>query len=302
MNLKRLFKKSNIVRSIYKKFIILLSKISPLFASKVKYLISFGKKLNLEDPQTFNEKLMWIKLNEDDNFKAKCTDKYEVRNYVENLGLKNILNELYFVYDRVEDINFDELPNSFVLKGTHGCGCNIICSDKSKLDKTDAIIKLKKWMQTDYSLLSAEPHYAKIKPRIVAEKFLGEQGGLPPIDYKIHCFNGKPKLIEVVLDRSINETKLIFLDMDWNILPYNKHSLNFKGNIKKPERFNEMIEISKKLSNEFTYVRVDLYYYLNYIFFGELTFTPCACCHTHLFENADYEIGELLDLKKDGKF
>lgn len=302
MFLKNKLKKNHFIIFTYKKLMALLSKISPIIASKVKYFLSFGKRLDLNNPKTFNEKLMWIKIFEDDTIKAMCTDKYEVRNFVRDLGLEYILNELYFVYDSVDDINFDKLPNSFVLKGTHGCGCNIICSDKNTLDKEDAIRKLKKWMRTDYSLVSAEPHYSKITPRIIAEKFLGVEGGISPIDYKIHCFHGEPKLIEVVLDRAINQTKLIFLDMDWNVLPYNNNSVNLNIDIQKPEKINEMLDISRKLSGQFTYVRVDLYYYLEKIYFGELTFTPSACCHTHLFTEADYEIGELLDLNKIKQF
>lgn len=297
MNFKKVLKNS-FIHQMYKKLIIILSKYSPILASKVKYFVSFGKRLDLNNPKTFNEKLMWLKLFEDDTIKAMCADKYEVRNFVSSLGLGDILNELYFVYESVDEIDFDKLPNSFVIKCTHGCGCNIICSDKSKLNKEDAVRKLDKWMKTDYSLLSAEPHYAKIKPRIIVEKFLGEEGGLSPIDYKIHCFHGEPKLIEVVLDRAINQTKFIFLDLNWNVLPYNRHSVNLKTQIEKPDKLDEMLDIARKLSSNFTYVRVDLYYYNGKIYFGELTFTPSACCHTHLFKDADYEIGKLLDLSK----
>lgn len=214
MKVKEVLKRSSIIKALYKNFIKFLSKMSPMVASKVKYFISFGKRLNIEDPETFNEKLMWIKLFEEDSIKAMYTDKYEVRKYVKNQGLEEILIDLYSVYDKVEDIKFDRLPNSFVLKCTHGCGCNVFCPDKSKLDEKEVTTKLKKWMATDYSLLSAEPHYSKIKPRIVAEKYIGTENGIFPIDYKIHCFHGEPQLIEVVLDRTYNEKKLIFLDKD----------------------------------------------------------------------------------------
>ncbi|WP_050069922.1 ATP-grasp fold amidoligase family protein [Anaerosalibacter massiliensis] len=301
MKFKEKLKKSSLVKSSYKNSIKILSRISPKAASKFKYFISFGKKLDLQNPKTFNEKLMWIKIFEDDSIKSMCTDKYEVRNYIKSLDLEDILVDLYSVYDKVEDIKFDELPKSFVLKCTHGCGCNIVCPDKNKFNKEDAVVKLKKWMKTNYSLASAEPHYAKITPRIIVERFLGTEEGILPIDYKIHCFHGEPQMVEVVLDRTINEKKFILLDNNWNVMPYNKDSLNFHGSIKKPKRIDEMFEIARKLSNKFTYVRVDLYYYDDKIYFGELTFTPCACCDTDILTDSDYEIGKLLDLKKSFK-
>lgn len=273
-------------------------KTSPTFASKVIYYKTFRKKLDLKDPKTFNEKLMWLKLFEDDSLKTKCTDKYLVRDYITDLGYSSILIDLYKVYDCVDDINFDELPNRFVMKCTHGSGFNIICSNKEQLNQKETIVRLKKWMKSDFSLSNAEPHYSKIKPRIIVERFLGASDRKLPIDYKIHCFHGKPEIIELVLNRGTDEKKYILMNLDWNILPYNEQSAHYQGEIQKPKKLDQMLEIAKKLSSVFTYVRVDLYYYENEIFFGELTFTPDACLFTDLFYDAEYRIGELLDLTK----
>lgn len=297
MNIKRTLKKVPLVESLYRTCFSILAKTSPITASRVKYYISFGKKLNLENPGSFNEKLMWLKLFEDDSKKAVCADKFMVREYVENLGLSDILIDLYSVYDKLEDIKLDELPMSFVLKYTNGSGCNIICSDKNKLDEEEVISKIKEWMNIDYSLISAEPHYSKIVPRIIVERFLCTEEGVSPIDYKIHCFHGEPQVIEVVLDRGINERKHIMFNNAWDILPYTEDSCNFISKIKRPDKIDEMLEIARRLSSEFTYVRVDLYYYEDKIYFGELTFTPAGCVDTDLLTNADYEMGKLLDLK-----
>lgn len=252
-----LLDREQFTRRIYKSFRKTLTSISPLIASKVLFRISIGEKLDLKNPKLFDEKLMWLKLNEDDLLKTKGADKYQVREYVAEKGYQDILNKLYFVYEEVEDINFDLLPNSFVLKCTHGVACHIICSDKTKLDRKKAINKLSQWLETDYSLMSAEPHYKNIKPRIIAEKYLGNKKGLVPVDYKIHCFNGNPKIIEVVVDRTTGNPKFLFLDLNWNLLPYNEDSNNYKDNIRQPKKISEMLDISKKLSEDFTYVSLN---------------------------------------------
>ena len=278
-------------------FFSIIVKLSPVFASKIIYYQKFGKRLKLSNPTTFNEKLMWLKLYEDDSLKTICADKYLVRDYVRKAGYSQTLIDLYKVYERVEDIDFQELPNRFVMKCTHGSGFNIICTRKEKLDQEKVILQLKEWMATDYSLIRCEPHYSKIKPKIIVERFLGQEtNGKLPIDYKIHCFHGQPKIFDVVLDRGTEEKKHIMLNSEWEIMPYTEDSVNFKGEIKKPEKLDDMLVMARELSKEFTYVRVDFYYYNDEIYFGELTFTPAACVDTDYSEGVDYEMGELLDL------
>lgn len=284
------------IKSVLRKFFSLLVKASPKLSSKLIYYTKFRQKLDLKNPITFNEKLMWLKFNEKDDLKVICTDKYLVRKYIRNLGYDNLLNDVLQVYEKIDDINFKELPNQFVMKCTHGSGYNIICKSKEKLDWHKTILLLSKWMKTDFSLFNAEPHYSKIKPRIIVERFLEGEKGQIPVDYKLHCFHGEPKFIEVIEDR---ETKpsIIMLNCDWEILPYTANILHRKEKPKKPEKLSEMLLVAGTLSKEFSYVRVDLYYTDN-IYFGELTFTPVACLDTVISREADYQIGNLLDLSK----
>ncbi len=269
----------------------------PVFASKVLYFRTFRKRLNLKNPKTFNEKLMWLKLYEDYRLKTKYADKYLVRDYISRLGYSNILIDLYKVYESVEEINFKELPKRFVMKCTHGSGFNIICQNKDELDLEKTKVQLKKWMETDYGLLFCEPHYSQIKPRIIVEKFLDDEFNSElPIDYMIHCFHGVPQVIEVGVYLGNNEKTYSTFNCSWDILPYFKDSLTDSEVIRRPTNLEEILEISKELSKDFTYVRVDLYYCHNKIYFGELTFTPAGCVDKDFFDYADYKMGELLDL------
>lgn len=269
----------------------------PVIVSKYIFYKTFKIRLNLKNPSTFNEKLMWLKLNEDDSLKSKCADKYLVRDYIKQLGYSDRLIELYKVYESVEEIDFEELPNSFVMKCTHGSGFNIICTNKEKLNKDHTVIKLKKWMKTDYGLRAAELHYSKMKPRIIVERFLEDEvTSKRPIDYMIHCFHGEPKVIELGLNKENSNKKEILFNCDWEILPYNEASSNYKKTFPKPDRLDEMLDIARGLSKRFTYVRVDLYYCNKEIYFGELTFTPAACLDRDFINDADYQMGKLLDL------
>lgn len=245
---------------------------------------------------------MWLKLNEENKLKTQCADKYLVRDYINDLGYAHLLNELYHVYEKVEDINFEQLPDSFVMKCTHGSSYNIICPRQDHLDLEQTKAQLKKWMNIDFSLLWCEPQYANIKPRIVVERFLnGEREGVPPIDYKIHCMHGEPHFIEVIINRGSSERKNIVLNTSWEILPFNEVGKNAQEILKKPEKLDEMLEIAGELSQDFTYVRVDLYYSQKRIFFGELTFTPSACLETDYFEEAFEQMGKYINLELANK-
>lgn len=269
----------------------------PVSASKFLYYMTFKKRLNLKSPATFNEKLMWLKLYEDDSLKIKCADKYLVRNYISKMGYSQLLIDLYDVYEHVDEIDFRKLPNSFVMKCSHGSGFNIICPDKEKIDEKKVKSQLKKWMETDYGIQYCEPHYSSIKPRITVERFLDDEvDGQLPIDYMIHCFHGKPQVIEVGVDLGKLGKKYSTYNCDWNLLPYYKDSEMSDGIINPPKKLNQMLEIAKSLSKAFTYVRVDLYYCRDKIYFGELTFTPGACLEREFIRDGEYRMGELLDL------
>lgn len=279
----------------------IFARMSPVLASQVIFFKTFNRKLNLKNPKTFNEKLMWLKLFEDDTIKTKLTDKFLVRNYLKDIDYSNLLVELYGVYEQVKEIDFDSLPNSFVLKCTHASGYNIICPNKNQLNLENTKKQITRWMNTDFSVFNVEPHYSKIKPRIIIEKYIDVTDESIPIDFKFHCFHGVPKVIEVVLNRWSEVKKDIMYDCEWNILPYNTDSVNFKGKLDKPKRLYEMIEIAKNLSKEFTYVRVDLYYCKEVIYFGEFTFTPAACLDTDFIGDSELMMGNLIDLTVSNK-
>lgn len=263
---------------IGKRILELLTKINPKLSNSILYIMRTHEIPHYKNPKNFNDETSVLKMYKYPNNELviKCTDKYEVRKYIEELGYSNILNELYGVYSNPEEIDFNKLPNKFALKCTHGCAYNIICSNKKNLNIIVAKEKLNKFMRERYGLATTELHYLKIKPRIICEKYLCDKNGKMPIDYKVYCFNGKAKCILVCSERD-TELKLNMFDLSWNELPYIKEKYTNKKNILKPQKLEKMIKISEDLSKPFPFVRVDLYNDNGKIIFGELTFTP-ACC------------------------
>ena len=273
-----------------------LVKISPIMASKFLYWRTFKRRLNLENPQTFNEKLMWLKLFEDIEFKAKFTDKVEARNYLTSSGYTHLLVPIISIFDRVEDIIFEQLPRKFVLRCTHGSGYQIVCSDKREFDYRKTRQQLAEWMATDYSLNYAELHYAKIQPRIIIEHFIERSPSNEASDYKFHCFHGEPKIIEHTIKSSPSEEQTIMLTSNWQNTHYIEKKLADTKLIQKPKQLDELLKIAKKLSKPFTYVRVDLTVVDETIYFDEFQFTPGACLENKIHEQADRELGHWLQL------
>jgi hypothetical protein len=298
MSIINRLKDNNLIRNVYfkvnKYFIAILCGVSPVIASKYLYKRTTGKKLNLKNPKDFNEKLQWLKLYWNDPLIVQCADKYEVREYVKSIGCYELLNELYAVYNNTKEIDWDKLPGSFAMKCTHGCGCNIICADKDKLDKKETLKQLNKWLKTKYGRLAAESHYDKIQPRIICEKYIGENTTLP-IDYKIFCFNGKPELVLVCTDRATGY-KRFFLDLNWKPLDLtnDSYSLNFIPD--KPTCLENMLIYAEKLSRPFPFVRVDFYDYNGSPILGEMTFTPVGCMATYFTEASLQHLGNMVNL------
>lgn len=233
-----------------------------------------GREVDLKNPTKYNDKLQWLKLFWRDPLATKCADKYEVREYVKGKIGEKYLNELYGVYESVDEIDLNKLPKSFVLKGTHGSGFNIICRDKNYIDWDKAKRKMKYWLNTNYYLLNREWVYKDIKPRIICEKYIEQDDSEELRDYRFFCFNGIPKFITVdisITDKS--KTRRNLYNLDWKLMDeeitYPKE-LNFE--IPKPQKLDEMIELSKKLSSPFPHARVDFYYIKDKIIFGEITF------------------------------
>ncbi|EMB36018.1 glycosyl transferase [Treponema denticola] len=261
-----------------------LSVVSPVYASKRLYKRALGKKLNLKNPQTLNEKCMWLKLNTYYNnpLITECCDKYLVRNYVKRMGYSEILNDLIGVWNNPDEIDFNSLPDKFVLKCNHGCGYNIICTDKNTLNIQKTKKQLKKWLREDFWKLYAETQYKFIKKRIICEKYIETKDSPLPIDYKFFCENGKFKTLQIITDRETDIT-LYYFDEALNYRPdyYSLDEVDVVniGHPKLPSNIKDMIKIAEHLSSPFPFVKVDLYNADGKILFSELTFIPYGGIH-----------------------
>lgn len=276
-----------------------MSVVSPVMVSKIRYKNIFGRKLDLHNPKTFNEKLMWIKLNQyaSDSLVSQCSDKYAVREYVEKCGLGETLNGLIGVWDKVEDIEWEKLPNRFAIKCNHGCGYNLICQDKLKFDIPEAAEQLRKWMKDDFWKEYAEVHYKKIPKKIICEEYLEGKGNALPVDFKIYCFNGKPVYIGNFIERDIVTDKILrgYFDLEWNPSPVFRYEMQTEL-FERPKQLEKMLEYAEILAKPFPFVRVDFYEVDGKIYFGELTFTPTGCLATYYTDKAQMELGELLNV------
>lgn len=286
-------KESEIALKLYNGVRSVITRFSPELTSKITYRVSWKKKLDLHDPKDFNQKIMWLKLKKYGNnpVVTQCVDKYGVREYVENHGCADTLNELIGVWDNIDDIPWDELPNKFALKLTHSCGSNLICKDKSNLNIEEAKKQLRKWYNEDYYLICAEIQYKNVPKRIICEKFI-ESFASAPTDYKFYCYYGKPEMVLVVADRG-EHTRKHFYDMDWNFISSRGETGEL---IEKPNSFDEMINCCYKLASEFPFVRMDFYEVDGRAMFGEMTFTPAGGIGKSYSPEVYKKLGDLLDL------
>lgn len=273
----------------------LLIRTSPVLASRYIFYLVRRRRLNLRNPKTLSEKLIWIKHYWRDPRLVDCTDKHGVRNYVARRGHAEILNELYGVYEDPADIPWDTLPDRFALKCTHGCGCNIICADKSRLDRDAARAKLSRWLRTDYAMFMAEMHYRKIKPRIVCERFVGTETGRFPVDYKILCFNGKARVHMICTGRD-TKVRFTFRDLDWKVMDIASESHPPIRDQEKPAGLPRMVELAESLADGIPFVRVDFYDHEGRIVFGEMTFTPAGGFVAYFNDRGDRLMGPWLEL------
>ncbi len=258
---------------IYRKTCYLFGRLIPDRAYlKMMYQVNMGKKLNLKNPVTFNEKLNWLKLYDRKDIYTKMADKYEVREIISQKLGEEYLIPLLGVWDHVEDIDFSQMPDQFVLKCTHDSQSVVICKDKSKFDEKAAIKKLSDAMKNNYYRYNREWVYKNIKPRVIAEKYMEDSIDGELIDYKFFCFDGVPKAMYVATDRGIGETKFDYFDVNFNHLNLIQHYPNATKPIRKPMNFDRMLELSAVLSKDIPHVRVDFYEVDGRLYFGELTF------------------------------
>ena len=256
------------------------------------------RKLIIDRPKTFNEKIQWLKLYDTTPIKTYLSDKYLVRKWVKDKIGEEYLIPLLGIYDQIEDINFEELPQDFVIKCNHGSNYNIIVKEKTQFNFTDAKLKIDKWMNEDYAFKNGlELQYKDIQHKIIIEKYMDDGTG-DLRDYKFHCFDGKPKFIWIDSDRHTNHSRNLY-DLKWNQLPYmiNTHYFPFPSP-NKPKLLNKMIEISSILSEGFVYARVDLYIIDEKIYFGEITFTSSSGTEEIIPKKFESKLASFIKLPK----
>ena len=268
------------------------------FLKKVfpKYM---GYPLDLENPKTFSEKLQWLKVNYRNPIQTVMVDKHEAKHFIaERVGSQYIIPTLA-VWDSVEDIDFDALPNQFVLKSTHDSGGIVICKDKSSFDFEAAKAKLSASLKRDYSKIAREWPYQNVLRRIIAEEYISELGNDDLLDYKMYSFHGEPKLTVVCSNRfSKTGTRMNFYDINWEPMGIHfGHYPPLPTEFPKPATYEEMKRLTAELSKDCPFLRVDFYEIKGRLYIGELTFFPGAGFEKFRPMTKDYELGEWLHLE-----
>ncbi len=266
---------------------------------KLKYYTKIGKKLNIQNPKTFNEKLQWLKLYDRNTRYTEMVDKYDAKNYVSNIIGEDYVVPTIGIYKNFDDINFNDLPNQFVIKCTHDSGGLVICKDKRTLNQVIIRKKINKSLKKNYYYSGREWPYKDVKPRIIIEKYMEDKKEKEIRDYKFFCFNGEPKIMYVSDNSHTDNQHSCFFDMNYKKINIKRKDYQeFKETPKKPINFEKMIDFSKILSNGIPHVRVDWYEINGKLYFGELTFYTCSGFIPFENEKWDYEIGEMLKLPK----
>lgn len=268
---------------------------------KLQYKYITHHKLNLDKPVRYTEKLQYLRLYTypKNPLVTKCASRDGLREYVTSLGLEKYLVPIYGLYNSFDEIHFNDLPSSFVMKCTHGCAMNEIVFDKSKLDLKQLRKKFKKWLKTNYGNKTLEKHYSPIKPKIIIEQLLKENGHTP-IEYKIHVFNGTAMNLYVVTDRG-NDIRYTNFYINWTRFDGSQFNGWKSSDTEpiKPENFNEMVKLAETLASPFPFVRVDLYSIDGKIYISEMTFTPAKGTLILDDDNVDFEMGEWLNIEKE---
>lgn len=267
---------------------------------KWNYWANLKKRLNLKNPKTFNEKLQWLKLYAFQPAYTQMVDKYAVRKIIEEtIGQEYLVPLVGGPWDCVDEVDFDALPDQFVLKVTHDSGGLVICRDKSKLDIEAAKAKLKRGMNRDYYLQSREKPYKDVPHRIIAEKYMqdGDRTVLPV--YKIFNFNGKPELIQSIQNDKTKDESIDYFDTQWNRLDLRQNFPNSKQPLPKPQQLNEMLELAAAVSKDIPFLRTDWYTINGKVYFSEFTFYSDAGMAAFEPASWDDRLGALIRLPID---
>ena len=266
---------------------------------KIKYFLIFRKKLNLDNPETFNEKLQWLKLYNRNSHYTNMVDKYEVKKYISDLIGKEYLIPTLGIYDNFDDINFEKLPNKFVIKCTHDSGSILICKDKSTIDIKKAKKKFNKAMKHNFSFFGREWAYKNVKPRIIIEEYMEDESLSELKDYKVFNFNGQPKLIQVDFNRFSGHKRNMY-NTEWERLDMNLvYKINKDIQIEKPKKLKKILELSSILSKNSPFMRTDFYVINDRIYFGEITFYPESGFGRFIPEEYDKILGDLIELPEE---
>lgn len=282
---------------------LLLNKIAPVFPDKlflkISFILKIGRKLNLENPQTFNEKLQWLKLYNRNPQYTQMVDKVEAKHYVADIIGEEYIIPTIGVYDTVDEIPWDTLPKQFVLKCTHDSGGVIICKDKAQLNIKNAVQKLKKGLNKSYYYQNREWPYKNIRPRIICEEYKVDESGYELKDYKFFCFNGEVKCLKVDFDRAVGH-RANYYDRNWNLLKFGECICppDFNRKIEKPKTLDKMISLAEQLSKGIAFVRIDFYSIGKQIYFGEITFFPASGLGLFTSEKWDSKLGAWINLPK----
>lgn len=287
-------------------FRVLWGILSPVIVSdrlflKVMYKLTMGKKLNLDNPQTYNERIQWLKIYGRTPENLLMTDKYTVKKYVADKIGEQYVIPLLGVWDNPYDIDFDALPQQFVLKCNHNSGGLFICKDKSALSdskKKEVCRELKQWMDVDYFQNSREHAYKGIPRKIIAEQYMEDAETKELRDFKFFCFDGEPKVMFIATGRFEGEDAVTFdfFDMDYNHLPFTNGHPNAVVPPQKPKHFDEMRTLAAELSKGMPHVRIDFYECNGKIYFGEYTFSHWGGMMPFDPEEWDYKLGEMIKL------
>lgn len=263
---------------------------------KLVFKHRMGYRLNLENPRTFSEKLQWLKLYDKHPEYSRLVDKVEAKEYVASIVGEKYVIPTYGVWNSIDDVDWNSLPEKFVIKATNDSGGVVVCKDKSLLDINKAKAKLKGLGARDYTKYNKEYPYHTVPHRFIAEKYLEDESGFELKDYKIFCFDGKPKFLYVASGRQKHDTRFDFYDINFNHLPVVNGYPNADVSPIKPANFEEMLDVAAKLSKGFPHIRVDLYNCNGKIYFGELTFFHFSGTTPFEPQEWDYKFGEYLKL------